>query len=300
MAYRTVQLVLASAVATGGTFTVGYPTGTDKGTFSRGTRNRMTALQNEYTSPTDMTVSLGASSATVTYNGSTTLPAGTTVYFELDAGGPSTYRDSVDARGNYPRVEGLNPVLLSLGAPITADADGIITSASITSASPVTTMTGALAVSGAVTLDVPRNIVAAWTNTAVMTVTGFDEYEQPMVENSASGTSMTGVKAFKRVTRIAVSANVTGCTVGTGDVLGLPVRLPGTTAAHILKELQDGAAASAGTPVGGLTPGTKSTATTADVRGTYDPNAACDGSRVFALIVAVPDARDLGNPQFAG
>lgn len=302
MSYRTVTLVLASQVATGGTFTVTYPAGTDKGTFARGTRHTMVALQNEYVSPTDFTVSLGASSATVTYNGATTLPAGTTVYFSLDAGGAQSYRDGAAARGLVPRAEGLDVVTLNLGAPIAAAANNIFASAAINAASPITSgnFTGALAVNGTITLDVPRNVVAAWTGTAVMTVTGTDEYGAVMVESSASGASMIGVKAFKTITRVAVSANVTGCTVGIGDVLGLPIRVPGTALAYVLKELQDGAVATTGTLVAGLAAGTKSTATTADVRGTYDPNAACDGSRVFSLLVAVPDARDLGNPQFAG
>jgi hypothetical protein len=43
-----------------------------------------------------------------------------------------------------------------------------------------------------------------------------------------------------------------------------------------------------------------STATTGDVRGTYDPNAAADGARVFELVVALMEPGDLGMPQFAG
>jgi hypothetical protein len=300
MAYSTVTLRLASAVASGGTFTVGYPTGTNRGTFLRGSRHVMMARGDRFVSPTDMTVSLGNTTATVTYNGASTLPAGTEVIFELDAGGPDSYRDTFEARGLPARAERAELVTINLGNPITADADGIFASASINSASPITSgsFTGALAVSGAVTLDVPRNVVAAWTNTAVMTVTGRDEYGNVMVESSGSGTSMTGVKAFRTITSIAVSANVTSCTVGTGDVFGLPVYLPST--ACVLREMQDLATATAGTLVAGLAAGTKSTATTADVRGTYDPNAAADGSRVFALVVALPDANDRGLPQFAG
>lgn len=297
--YETVRFNLSAAVATAGTFAVTYPTGTNKGSFLRGTRHKMVAIQNVYASPTDFTVSLGDTTATVTYNGATTLPAGAEVFFQLDKGGPDSYRDAPEY-GLPNKVESLSIVTLDLGNPITADADGIFASASITSASPVTTMTGALAVSGAVTLDVPRNVVAAWTNTAVMTVTGTDVYGAVMVESSGSGTSMTGVKAFKTITQIAVSANVTGCTVGTGVVLGLPIRLPGTALAHVLTQQIDGAVATAGTIVGGLAAGTQSTATTADVRGTCNPNSAPNGSRTYALIVAVPDPNDLGNPQFAG
>ena len=302
MAYTTISARFATSVATAGTFTVSYPSGMNKGDFQNGTRHVLMAMNDKFVSPTSITVSFGDTSATVTYNGTTTLPAGTEYFMQLDRGGPATYRDTDDAVGLPYRTFPVDVVRVNLGNPLTADADGIFASAAITSASPITSgnFTGALASSGVVVLDVPRNVVAAWTTSAVMTVTGYDEYGNLMVEASSSGTSLTGKKAFKRITSVAVSTNVTGATVGTGDVLGLPLRLPGTAAARILKELQDGAAATAGTAVAGLAQGTKSTATSADVRGTYDPNAACDGSKVFELILAVADANDLGNPQYAG
>ena len=43
-----------------------------------------------------------------------------------------------------------------------------------------------------------------------------------------------------------------------------------------------------------------SSSTTGDVRGTYDPNAAADGSKSFGLIAMVPNPSDLGVSQFAG
>src|SRR3546814_19321454 len=51
----------------------------------------MVALQYEYECPTDFTVSLGASSATSTYNGATTLPAGSHVYVQIDEAGEDDY-----------------------------------------------------------------------------------------------------------------------------------------------------------------------------------------------------------------
>lgn len=298
--HRAVQLTLATALSTGGTLAVSYPTGTSRTNFVRGVRHVLMALGAKYVSPTTITVSLGATSATITYNGTTTIPAGTQVIVSLDAGGPDV--DWVSGLKLPDRVKplGMNLVMLELGNPITADADGIFTSAAITAAAPITSgsFTGALAVSGAVSLDVPRAVVAAWTNTAVMTVTGTDEYGAVMVESSASGTSMTGVKAFKTITRVAVSANVTGCTVGIGDVLGLPVFVPGS--GNLLREIEDLAAPTAGTLVAGLSQGTKATATNADVRGTYDPNSACDGSKAFSLVVWLEDPAHVGNPQFAG
>lgn len=129
-----------------------------------------------------------------------------------------------------------------------------------------------------------------------MTVTGKDVYGNTIVETSASGTSMAGKKAFKTITSVVPSANITGATVGTGDVLGLPMFLPGT--AYVLKELQDGAAATAGTVVAGVS--TAATATSGDIRGTYDPNAACNGALVFDLIVALGDPDYKGIAQYAG
>lgn len=71
----------------------------------------------------------------------------------------------------------------------------------------------------------------------MLTVTGEDEYGDIVVEASGSGTSFTGKKAFKKITSIAVSTNVTGLTVGTGDVLGLPAYV--AYAGQVLAELQD-------------------------------------------------------------
>ena len=42
---------------------------------------------------------------------------------------------------------------------------------------------------------------------------------------------------------------------------------------------------------------TTATATTGDVRGTYDPNAACDGDKVFQLLVTLPNPGYKGIPQ---
>lgn len=294
--YRGARVVLGAAVPTAGTFVVGYPTGFSRASFVRGTKHRMTALGTLMLAPASFTVALNAASATVTYNGATTLPAGTEIWFEFDTGAAS-FRDGPDAYRS-PQTVPAFPVVIDLGNPVAASANAILLSAAITAAAPVTTFTGAAAVAGAVTLDVPRNVVAAWTTTAVMTVDGFDIYGQPMRESSASGTSMTGAKAFSRITRVAVSANVTGCTVGTGTVLGLPIRL--LNAANVVRETLDNATATAGTLVAGLAAGTVSTATTADVRGTYVPNSAPDGSRCYALYCLLTDPADYGNPQFAG
>jgi hypothetical protein len=297
MTYTTVRGVLAAAVATGGTFTVGYPTGKTRGDFSLGVRSALSVIGTVFTAPEDMTLSFGASSVTVTYNGSTTLPIGTPFTFQFDNGCETN--DIVEPVSGQSIGTPTKILTVNLGSPGTADADGYYASAALTaSAGTGQALTGALVSGGVGVADARcgRNVVAAWTGTAVLTVRGYDMYGNPMTESSASGTSFTGVKAFKRVTSIQVSADVTALTVGTGVVLGLPIHLP--NAAMILKESLNGAAATAGTTVAALALTTKPTATNADVRGTYNPNSAPDGSRAYTLLVASQTPTFLGAEQY--
>jgi hypothetical protein len=292
----TIQGALGSQVANGGTFTVSYPAGHSRGSLFGGVEHGLSIMRERYTAPDGFTVTLGTSNITIANNSGTTWPAGSEYILTIDAPG---VRDVRDENGKFPiaRTTGVRTILVNLGSPIAADADGISASQDVdVSEDPNALLDGALAAGGRVVLDVPRNVVAAWTGTAVVTVKGEDEYGKAMVESSASGTSFTGKKAFKVVTEVSFSADVTAATVGTGDVLGLPMFLPNS--AFVLKELQDGAAASAGTIVAGVT--AVQTATTGDVRGTYDPNAAADGSRVFQLLVALADPTYRGARQYAG
>lgn len=304
MSFKTASVVLASAVATSGTITVGYPTGTNKGTYTGAYKHKAFAegLQASLAAPADFTVSFGASNITVTYLGTTSIPANTKVMFQFDVIGKDRLNvyssDPVNNQSklapNTQRMGGLMFMrIIELGAPIAGAANNISASQAITAASA----TGAL-LNGttAGVADVPRNVVAAWTGTAVLTVRGTDEYGNAMTESSASGTSFTGKKAFATITSVKVSADVTAATVGFGNVLGLPIVLP--EANLIIKELQDGAAPTAGTTV--AQDQATATATTGDVRGTYTPNATPDASKSFQLLVAVPDANDIGNAQYAG
>lgn len=290
MSFKTVKASAGSAVATNGTITFSYPAGTNAGSFAAfGHKIWVDKFQRLLESPTDFTVSFGASNITVTYKGATSIPAGASLNAQFNILGEDDGTPEVS-----PKIDGvadLSVVKLGLGAPVAASANAVATSQAVTvGTSPLALINGALASGGVATFDVPRNVVAAWTGTSVITVKGTDVDGKPLTESSASGTSLAGKKAFKTITSVSFSADVTGATVGTGDVLGLPVFLPGT--AYVLKELQDGAAATAGTVVAGVS--TAATATTGDVRGTYDPNAACDGAKVFDLIVA------LGDPDYKG
>jgi hypothetical protein len=167
--------------------------------------------------------------------------------------------------------------------PVLGVANAIALSQAINTGTPGL-VNGALATAGVATLDVARNIVAAWTGAAIMTVTGTDMYGNPQTESSASGTAFTGKKAFKTVTAINVSANVTALTMGTGNVLGLPCRVSsGDIFAVTLAD-----AADAGTfVVPDLT--NPATATTGDPKGTYAPAGALDGVKFLAMLLKPAD-----------
>ena len=423
--FKISQTTLGSAVATSGTITFSYPANTSAGSFATyGHKIWVDKLQKLLSSPSDFTVSFGASDITVTYLGSTSLPADARVNGQFNIEGTDNGEIATDLEESEVKHSALgNLINVNLGSPDTADANGYVESQDLTSAgvfSVNTTAAAAIAAAAlAGTADVPRNVVAAWTGTAVLTITGTDEYGNTIVESSASGTSLTGLKAFKTVTGISSSANITSLTVGTGDVLGLPFFVG--NASKVLQELKDGsllarkpgkvyimdhhleAAVDAGTalelnsPVAGnisklsvVTRGTittggavtvevnttavdglsvvvadaasagdldtdtptaghastavavgdrieiipaagfnasadlfyileidvtpagqldgtfvagvtsAATATTGDVRGTYDPSAACDGSDAYNLLIASEEPKYLGVAQFAG
>lgn len=299
MTVSVVRGVLSASVATGGTFTVGYPTGKTRGDFSLGVLSRLSAIGKVFSAPEDMTLSFGTTSVTVTYNGATTLPSGTAFSFQFDNG--VTANDVTEPVSGQTIFSPARIGIVNLGSPGVAAANNILLSAAVTAAvGTATALTGALVSGGIAVMDARtgRNVVAAWTGTSVLTVRGFDMYGKPITESSASGTSMTGAKAFAKVTSIQFSADVTGCTVGTGNVIGLPVHMP--NAVSILKESLNGAAATAGTVVVALPLSTKATATSADTRGTYTPNSAPDGSKAYTLLVALPTPEFLGSAHYAG
>jgi hypothetical protein len=292
--YDTIRTTLASAVANGGTFTVGYPNNRDPGAYTGGYEHEVQTVT--YGALTirngKAAFSFGASSVTITNNSGETLDAGTPIVVQFDRVGENDLRQN-DGLANENSMTKTTMVVVNLGAPDAASATAVCASQAGTAATAMT-INGALAVNGAVIFDVPRNVVAAWTNAAVLTVEGFDEYGVFMRESSASGTTFAGRKAFKRVTRVTPSANITGATVGNGDVIGLPMFL--SMVGSVVRELQDGAAATAGTLVAGVT--TRATALTGDVRGTYDPSAACNGALSFQLLIAAADASYRGIAQF--
>ncbi len=194
---------------------------------------------------------------------------------------------------------------IDLGTPVVGDPNGYVVSQNLTSAgvfSVSTTATAAIAAAAlAGTADYARNVVAAWTGTAVITITGTDAYGEALVQTSASGTSLTGTKAFKTVTGVSVSANVTALTVGTGDVLGLPYALEGEfDVLAFYADAVEEKLASVWVPQ--VT--TAATGLTGDVRGTVNPDTTLDGSvQLYAWYkVADPASREglVGVTQYGG
>lgn len=178
-----------------------------------------------------------------------------------------------------PGVEAIAPQYLKL-APALAVATDIAASQAIAATTGV--INGARASGGVATLDVPRNVVAAWTTAGVLTVTGTDQYGYPMTEVSASGTSFTGKKAFKTITQIAMSTSVTGFTAGSGAVIGLPFRCDANDL--IARNFNGAVEAGTFTPADTTKPATGSTG---DVRGTYTAAGTFDGVKFLSLLFKV-------------
>jgi hypothetical protein len=154
------------------------------------------------------------------------------------------------------------------------------------------TINGSLATAGVATLDVPRNVIvissSGTDSTQTATVYGTDTYAIPVVETiTLTGTtSAKGLKAFKTVTRVAMSASTSGnISAGSGDKFGVPYRINklGSMQAFWDATWNSG---SATTTLGSTS---TATATTGDVRGTYLPATASDGVRTLALWIYADD-----------
>lgn len=145
------------------------------------------------------------------------------------------------------------------------------------------------------TLDVPRTVSLTSTGNISgvnFTITGYDTHGQVMTQTIAGPNNNTVLttKAFKSVTRVAVDGAVgTNTSVGTGQALGLPVVVP--DAGYIVKAGWAGVLAQdAGTFVAGDTT-SPATASTGDVRGTYLPSSAPNGTRRLVFTIALSSAQ---------
>lgn len=194
--------------------------------------------------------------------------------------------------GAIPTATVLNAVTSALVfanvPPVLGVSNTIAASQTVTGAGTAFVINGASATAGLATLDIARNVIAAWTNTAIVTVTGTDLYGAVQTEVSGSGTSFTGKKAFATITKVTTSATITGATVGTGNVLGLPFRIK---SGDVLQAMFNDAVDAGTFVVPDLT--LPATATTGDVRGTYTNTSSTGANRL--VIRQTPQAYNIGS-----
>jgi hypothetical protein len=285
MSFYTAKVTLSAAVATNGTFTVGYPAGSNPGSFqgARGHYAYAEGLQAIINWPKDFSLSFGASNITVTWLGTTSIPANTSVFFQFETMGanrPGPY-DVNGAIGAVPT----DIVFVDFGTPIAASFNAVTGTVALADALLHT-------LAPAYQCDIARNLKCSSSNagdtTQTLTVYGYDIYGVAMTESfTMNGTSsVVGKKAFWIVTAYQSTALFAGnLNLGIGDLFGLPVYL--NTKKMIISEIMDDAAPTAGTVVKADT--ATPSATTGDVRGTYLPNTVANAGHVYGLLVATPD-----------
>lgn len=300
MSFDIVRVALGSGVASAGTIVFPFPAGACDGAYANfGHTMFAEGLQRFFSQDNGGIAVAFTTEVTVTYNGATTIPANTVVTIQLNRRGgeraaviPST-------------VVSYAPYLLELGAPTTIDVDRVCAAQNIGAAGDLV-INGSGAVGGVCVLDTPRCLIgdSGGADDAVLTIYGEDVYGQPMVESITlnATTAVPGKKAFKKVTRVAASKAIANSAfLGDSKILGLPVFLPANTAtAVVLGDFEDATfdASLDGTLVAGVQ--TKPTATTGDVRGTYDVGFTPDGATRSALLVYLSDPTYKGVTQYAG
>jgi hypothetical protein len=182
--------------------------------------------------------------------------------------------------------------------PLTKQTNNIATASAYTSTITLTAGTGTTSVvlnngSTVVQLDCPRAVavtIGAGTITnRNVTITGYDFYGQQMSEVIATGTTQSvtvaGTKAFFQILSATVSGAV-GATIalGTQDIFGSPVKV--STVDYVASIGWAGGVNDAGTFT--AADSTTATTTTDDVRGTYVPSSAANGTRRLVVGILLP------------
>lgn len=203
-----------------------------------------------------------------------------------------------------------NPSLMSQGVgpmgrvyvwdtvPLTLQAAGLRASAASTGAGDLVLTAGTgvtLRVrpdgSNEYVLDVPRcvTVTAAGANAATLIVYGYDQYGQAMSSalSAPSTSTVATTKAFKTVTRIAISATAgSNISCGYNDKLGLPLRV--TDVGYVTSVKYNATLAQdAGTFVA-ADQTSPATVSTTDVRGCYTPSSACNGTKRLVMTITLP------------
>lgn len=319
--------ILTADLATAGTLQMSYPKLQPASTVNTVTKNKghyfgvgghkLVTPNAVYSYPNDFEITLaapGATGITVTWRNAGTVPANTPFTLQLNEmgnivrgyGGPGSTQLFPGQVGGYAvagGASGPDSYLINLGAAIALNATNICTAQAATGgATGTATLNGSIVLSGTAYMDCPRAVQIVSSATAdtgqVVTVRGTDVYGQAMTEQITPNgtTAVSGKKAFFTVASVKYTSNFTGnLSVGTTDIMGLPIAIYGG-AGYLLKEISNGASVT-GTLVsaGTLTP----TATTADVRGTYTPGSANNGTNALQLVVWSMNPGDIGQAQFS-
>lgn len=234
-----------------------------------------------------ITANLGNNQYTLSQ--SSTVGSATTMYAAGNAllGDPAPMSLGVGPLGRVYVWDTIPQTLQSanIAASQTASAAGNLTLTAGTSATSVVKSNGTTVIQ----LDVPRALTVNCSTTArAFTVSGYDYYGQSMTEVitvATAGTAVTGNKAFYQIASVSIAGSATACVVGTSDYLGLPVRA--IDAGYVVSV---GWANTLARDTGTFTAAATATATstTGDVRGTYKPSSASNGSNRLVMAIAVP------------
>jgi len=255
---------------------------------------------NKYLSPYSFTATFNANASqiTITNKGAATWPAGATGFLQLNLSStplPPSY--VIPAKNS--QILRMYPYGADLGSPVAGTATGVAAAQAVAAAGNLVLTGGSLynTAAAAALFDVPRTLQFVSTNggdtTQTATITGYDTYGQLTTETvTLNGTSVvTSKKALVSVSKVAISAACTGnISAGASNILGLPLAI--YKAGQVLKELQDGAVATAGTFA--FADGSAPTATTGDVRGTYLPNSTPNANLGLLILALIPDPSDVG------
>jgi hypothetical protein len=141
-------------------------------------------------------------------------------------------------------------------------------------------------------LDTERRITltSAGNDSAVnFTISGFDQYGQPMTQLLAgpNANTVSTLKAFKQIVSIAASAAVgVAASAGFSDALGIPVRV--TDAGYVLSVKWAGVITQDGGTFVAADVTSPATNATGDVCGVYTPSSAANGARRLVMAFALP------------
>ena len=174
----------------------------------------------------------------------------------------------------------------NIAASQTASGSGAVTLTAGTSVKTVVRPDGVTVLQ----LNTPRALQINTSTTArTITVSGYDYYGQPMTEAITVGTqgvAKSGKKAFYQITSASINGSATAVTIGTTDIFGLPVRC--FDAGYVVKVGWNNTLAQ---DAGTFTPAdmtNPASSTTGDVRGTYQPSSASDGTKRLVMTIALP------------